>query len=289
VRVTANGKPYDVASGTTVADFVRERDLDPRYVVVELRGEALPRTSYEGTPLADGDVLEVVRAVAGGATAGPAVRDGRWRRARLADARLYLCTDRRDGGSELAAFLDAVLGAGVDLVQLRDKTADGTTVVGVSAVFREAADRHGALFVLNDDPERAAEVGADGVHVGQDDAPVAAARAAVGPDAIVGLSTHSTAEFDAGLATEADYLAVGPVHATPTKQGRPAIGLDPVRHAAATAGQRPWFVTGAMSQATAPDVLAAGARRLVVVRALTEADDPSAAARALADRLGRTT
>ncbi len=295
MRVTANGKPYEVEDGTTVADFVRGRGLDPRYVVVELGGGVLERPAYEATALAEGDVLEVVRAVAGGATAGPsaraaagaAVRDGAWRRARLVDARLYLCTDRRDGAAGLAAFLDAVLGAGVDLVQLRDKHADRDTVVRTSAVFREAAHRHGALFVLNDDPALAAEVGADGVHVGQDDASVAEAREAVGPDAIVGLSTHSEGELDAGLATAADYLAVGPVHATPTKAGRPAIGLDPVRHAAATAGDRPWFVTGAMSFETAPEVLAAGARRLVVVRALTEAADAAAAAHALAQQLGR--
>lgn len=284
MRITANGKPYDLEDGATVAEFVRGRDLDPRYVVVELRGEVLQRRTYEGTALAEGDVLEVVRAVAGGAGLGGA-RDGAWRRARLAEARLYLCTDRRDGGEGLAAFLDAVLGAGVDLVQLRDKHADRDTLVAASAVFREAAERHGALFVLNDDPALAREVGADGVHVGQDDAPVAVARRAVGPEAIVGLSTHGASEFDAGLATDADYLAVGPVHATPTKAGRPPIGLGPVRHAAAVAGARPWFVTGAMSIATAPDVLAAGARRLVVVRALTEAADPARAARALAELL----
>lgn len=212
-------------------------------------------------------------------------RSGAWRRQQLAAARLYLCADRHGpaGGGDLAGFLDAVLGAGVDLVQLRDKTADAETLRAAAAVYRAAADRHGALFVLNDDPGLAAEVGADGVHVGQDDAPPAEARALVGPDRLVGLSTHTPDEFDAGLADrDADYLCVGPVHATPTKAGRAAVGLGPVRHAAARAGDRPWFVTGGMAPAKAPEVLAAGGRGLVVVRALTEAADPGAVTAALA-------
>ena len=202
------------------------------------------------------------------------------RRARLRDSVLYLCVDRRAAAGDLAAFLDAVLGAGVDMVQLRDKTATDDELRAASVVFRDAADRHNALFVLNDDPRLAVEVGADGVHVGQDDMRPAEARAVVGPDRIVGWSTHAITEIDDALTTDCDYFAVGPVHATPTKQGRPAIGLDPLRHASAVA-DRPWFVTGNMSVATAPEVLATGARRLVVVRALTEAADPGAAAREL--------
>lgn len=316
--VTANGRRYEVLTGVTVAAFVRERGLEPRLVVVERNGEPLPRDRYDATPLADGDVLEVVRAVAGGAgpaTDGATVRDGTWRRDRLRAARLYLCADvhgtappsggvvpgaaaaasalagggasarGRDARADLVGlerFLDAVLGAGVDLVQLRDKTAGPDELRPAAAVYRAAAERHGALFVLNDDPALAAEVGADGVHVGQDDAAPAVARAAVGPDRLVGLSTHAAAEFDAGLADrDADYLCMGPVHATPTKAGRPAVGLDPVRHVAAHARDRPWFVTGGMAQDTAPEVLAAGARGLVVVRALTTAPDPAAVATAL--------
>ena len=197
---------------------------------------------------------------------------------------LYLCVDRRAG--DLAAFLDAVLGAGVDLVQLRDKTATPEQIREAAPTFRDAADRHGALFILNDDADLAVEVGADGVHVGQDDQHPSQARGVVGPDAIVGWSTHAIAEVDAALATDCDYFAVGPVHATPTKQGREPIGLDPIRHAAAV-GDRPWFVTGAMSTATAGPVLAAGARRLVVVRALTEAADPAAATAELVALLRR--
>jgi thiamine-phosphate pyrophosphorylase len=208
------------------------------------------------------------------------------RRARLRDSVLYLCVDRRAEAGDLDTFLDAVFGAGVDIVQLRDKTATADQIRDAAPAFRAAADRHGALFILNDDPALAVEVGADGVHVGQDDQHPSQARAIVGPDAIVGWSTHAIAEIDNALTTDCDYFAIGPVHATPTKQGREPIGLDPLRHAAAVA-DRPWFVTGAMSTATAGPVLAAGARRLVVVRALTEATDPAAATRELAALLSR--
>ena len=209
-------------------------------------------------------------------TAVPA-RDGAWRRARLADARLYLCTPLRE---DLPAFLDAVLAGGVDIVQLRDKAATTEAQRAAAPVFLDAARRHGALFVVNDDPALAAEVGADGVHVGQDDVDPAAARSVVGPDAIIGRSTHAVAEVDRALAEDCDYFAVGPVSETPTKQGRPGIGLDPLRHAARVA-DRPWFVTGGMAADTIAAVLAAGADRVVVVRALTEAADPRQAARAL--------
>ena len=208
-------------------------------------------------------------------------RTGDERRARLADARLYLCVDRRGGAGDLEALLDAVLGAGVDLIQLRDKDATPDQLRRAAQIFRSAADRHDALFILNDDPELSVEVDADGVHVGQDDLHPDKARSIVGPERIVGWSTHSSAEVDAAVATGCDYFAVGPVNATPTKQGRPAVGLDPIRHAAAVAGDRPWFVTGDMRLSTAPAVLDAGARRLVVVRALTESADPAGAAKDL--------
>ena len=213
--------------------------------------------------------------------------NGVQRRARLDDAVVYLCVDRREGQGDLATFLDAVLGAGVDLVQLRDKDATPDQIRAAAKVFRGAADRAGALFILNDEPELSVEVGADGVHVGQEDLHPDLAREIVGHDAIVGWSTHAVEEVDAALDTGADYFAVGPVHATPTKQGRPGIGLTPISYAAQVASGRPWFVTGAMSVETAPEVLDAGARRLVVVRALTEADDPAAATRALVELLRR--
>ena len=211
-------------------------------------------------------------------------RSGAWRRDRLARSRLYLCVDRRAEHGDLEALLDAAVGAGVDLIQLRDKHASRDEQRSASAVFREVADRHGALFVMNDDPELAVEVDADGVHVGQDDPPPDEARRVVGPERLVGRSTHSTEQADRALVEDCDYFTVGPVHATPTKQGRPGVGLEPVRHAAKVAGDRPWFVSGAMSPETAPEVLALGARRLVIVRVVTQAADPAEAVRRLLAR-----
>lgn len=204
---------------------------------------------------------------------------GAWRRRRLAGARLYLCAGADVAGG-LEPFLDAVLSGGVDIVQLRDKHAGPAEVAAAAAVFSRAARRHAALFILNDDPELAVAMDADGVHVGQDDRPVAEARAAVGPERLVGRSTHTPEEIDRALTEDCDYLGVGPVHATPTKPGRPGVGLGPVRHAAAVS-DRPFFVTGGMDERTGPEVLAAGAHGLVVVRALTESPEAGAVARRL--------
>lgn len=207
------------------------------------------------------------------------------RRARLAAARLYLVCDARGDGRDLAAFLDAALRGGVDLIQLRDKDGDDAAVLAAAPVFRAAADAHGALFVLNDRPDLVAAAAADGVHVGQDDMALADARVAVGPDRIVGLSTHTPAQVDAASQAGADgaidYFAVGPVHATPTKPGRPAVGVELVAHAASAERAVPWFAIGGLDATTLGAVAAAGATRAVVVRALTAADDPEAAARAL--------
>jgi thiamine-phosphate pyrophosphorylase len=199
------------------------------------------------------------------------------RRDRLARARLYLVCDRRP-----EAFLRAALAGCVDIVQLRDKEASDEQVLEAAKVFRRVADAHGALFVVNDRPDLAVAADADGVHVGQDDTPVSEARAVVGPDRIVGLSTHSPDQIAA--ARGVDYIAVGPVYATPTKPGRPAVGLELIRHAAAHAPE-PWFAIGGIDRRTVGAVVAAGARRAVVVRAIAEADDPGAAARALGEVL----
>jgi thiamine-phosphate pyrophosphorylase len=211
-------------------------------------------------------------------------RIGDERRARLAAARLYLvCGASGDGRGDLRAFLDAALRGGVDMVQLREKDAavgDGA-LLAAARVFRDACDAHGALFVLNDRPDLAAAAGADGVHVGQDDMPVAEARALVGEDVLLGRSTHTPEQVEDAAVADVDYFAVGPVHATPTKPGRPAVGLELVRHAAGAPRPLPWFAIGGIDGATVGAVAAAGATRIVVVRALTEAADPEAAARAL--------
>jgi thiamine-phosphate pyrophosphorylase len=203
------------------------------------------------------------------------------RRAKLAQARLYLVCDAAPGGRPLADVLAPALRGGVDVFQLRMKDPrDDAEVLAAAAVAREACAATGALFILNDRPDLVAAAGADGAHVGQDDLPVARARELAGAEALVGQSTHRPAEVDAAAGLGADYIGVGPVHATPTKPGRPAVGLDLVRHAAARA-RLPWFAIGGIDPATVGPALAAGARRVVVVRAIAEAADPEAAARAL--------
>lgn len=201
------------------------------------------------------------------------------RRHRLERARLYLVC-----GVQSDRFLTAALRGGVDIVQLRVKDADDETVLAAAARYRRACDEAGALLIVNDRPDLAAAAGADGVHVGQDDQPVARARAAVGPDALVGLSTHSPAQIDA--ARGVDYIGVGPVHATPTKPGRAPVGLALVRYASVHAPV-PFFAIGGIDADLVGAVARAGARRIAVVRAVTEAADPERAARALIEGLQR--
>ena len=195
----------------------------------------------------------------------------------LGDRRLYLCTPDRP---DLADFLAACIAGGVDVVQLRDKQLDARPLLARARVAAGVCRAAGVPFILNDRPDLALEVGADGVHVGQDDAPPALARRILGPEAIVGLSTHAPAELDAAAGEPVDYLSAGPVSPTPTKPGRPGTGLDYLRYAAG-ATTLPWFVTGGVTPDTVPAMMAAGARRFVVVRWLTEAADPERAAREL--------
>src|SRR3954447_22845723 len=197
-----------------------------------------------------------------------------------ADGRLYFVVEARASDQ----LLDSALAGGCDLLQLRDHDASDDALLEAAERFREACDAHGALFVVNDRPEIALQVGADGVHVGQDDLPVNAVRQLVGPELFIGLSTHSPEQFDAGVASDADYLSVGPVWETPTKAGRPAAGLDYVRYAADHAG-KPWFAIGGIDEQNIGEVVAAGATRAVVVRAIRDADDPGAVASALKSRL----
>lgn len=198
------------------------------------------------------------------------------RRQALQHARLYLvCAQQSDG------FLDRALSGGVDIVQLRVKDAGDDEIVATARRFAAACAAHGALLILNDRPDLVEAAGADGVHVGQDDAPVSEARRLVGPQRIVGLSTHSPTQIDAACAQpEIDYIGVGPVHATPTKPGRPAVGVELVRYAAGHA-TLPFFAIGGIDPGNVAAVRAAGAERIAVVRALTEAADPEPVARAL--------
>jgi thiamine-phosphate pyrophosphorylase len=207
-------------------------------------------------------------------------------RARLAGARLYLCTDGRRAQRDLAQFLDAVLGAGVDIVQLREKGLEAREELGLLEVFADACRRHGRLLAVNDRADVALAAGADVLHLGQDDLPVPVARQILGPGPLIGRSSHSPAQADvAADQPGADYFCAGPVWTTPTKPGRPAAGLGLLGHVARKAPSRPWFAIGGISLARLDEVIAAGATRVVVVRAITEADDPAAAVAAFVRRL----
>ncbi|MEU2793499.1 thiamine phosphate synthase [Streptomyces sp. NPDC007100] len=204
----------------------------------------------------------------------------------LSDARLYLCTDARRRQGDLAQFLDAVLASGVDVVQLRDKGMEAGEELAHLEVFADACRRHGKLLAVNDRADVAHAIGSDVLHLGQGDLPVPAARAILGPDVLIGRSTHAESEVDAALAEPGvDYFCTGPCWPTPTKPGRHAPGLDLVRYAAARQPERPWFAIGGIDAGNLDQVLEAGARRVVVVRAITEAEDPGAAAADLAKRV----
>jgi len=210
-------------------------------------------------------------------------------RERLADARLYLCTDARRRQGDLADFLDTVLANGVDVVQLREKGLEARAELALLEVFAAAAERHGALWSVNDRADLARASGAPVLHLGQDDLPVDVARTIIGDDPVVGVSTHDPAQAaTAATALGVDYFCAGPVWQTPTKPGRPAAGFDVVDAAARTTtggSARPWFAIGGIDLDTLDEVLAHGTRRVVVVRAITEAADPGAAVAAFAARL----
>lgn len=197
------------------------------------------------------------------------------RRERLNEARLYLvCGDQPDG------FLEATLRGGVDVVQLRMKTGSDKAITAAGERFKRLTDRYGALLIVNDRPDLAVRIDADGAHLGQDDMPVAEARQTIGPERLLGLSTHSPAQIDAAARADVDYIGVGPVNETPTKPGRPAVGLELVRYASRRASV-PFFAIGGISTGNIGGVRGAGAARVAVVRALTEAAHPERVAREL--------
>ena len=208
-------------------------------------------------------------------------------RRRLDDARLYLCTDARTEGGDLAEFAGAALAGGVDIIQLRDKTLEARLELAALAVLADACRRHGALLAVNDRADVALAAGAQVLHLGQNDLPVGWARQIVGDEVLIGRSTHDPAQAAAAAGQPGvDYFCAGPCWPTPTKPGRPAAGLDLIRSTAASPPARPWFAIGGIENAhRLEEVLRAGARRVVVVRAITEADDPERAAAAFARRL----
>jgi thiamine-phosphate pyrophosphorylase len=205
---------------------------------------------------------------------------GPLRRERLRTARLYFVCEARPGGRDPEALLNAALSGGVDIVQLREKELGREEVERSARTFRRLCDTYSALFIVNDDPYLARTCNADGVHVGQDDMTPAEAREVLGSEAIVGLSTHSEEQLAASAEQPVDYVSVGPVWETPTKEGRPGVGLGLVEHAAANA-PHPFFAIGGIDPTNAGEVVAAGARRLGVVRAIRNAEDPTGVAESL--------
>ena len=206
-------------------------------------------------------------------------------RQRLAQARLYYVTGGASRGRSVERTVEAALKGGVDIVQMRLKNVPDGELLALAHALRKLTSQAGALFIVNDRADLALLCGADGVHVGQDDLPPKDARSLIGPDRLMGISTHDPGQFRRAVADGADYLGVGPVYATPTKAGRQAVGLAYVREAAAIAGDIPWFAIGGIDAGNIADVAGSGARRVAVVRALSESVDPAEAARSLKARL----
>lgn len=208
------------------------------------------------------------------------------KRVRLNDSNLYLVCDSTPASGDLDGFLAEVLDAGVDIVQLREKGMEAGPLMRWCEMVRRRTDEFEALFIVNDRLDVALACGADGVHLGQDDLPLDDARRLGGPELLIGSSTHTPAEVDAAPGSEADYIGVGPVHATPTKEGRPAVGTDLVSYAAEALGDGlPFFAIGGINSETVGDVVAAGARRISVLRAIIQSSDPASVVRDLKKRI----
>ena len=198
----------------------------------------------------------------------------------LAQVRLYLITDSRPALQPIEAFLEAAVAGGVGMVQLRDRELEDGGLLHAAIRAAGACAKLRIPFIVNDRLDIAQASGADGVHLGQTDMPPAAARRILGPDAIIGLSTQSPAQVDAAEREPVDYIGIGPIHATPTKPGRPAVGTALVRYAAARCS-RPFFAIGGLEPSNIADVAAAGGRAVSVLRFVSKARDPQAAARAI--------
>lgn len=274
IEITANGTTYSINPGTTVAGFIASRALPVESCIAELNGSALTRAELSSTTLAHGDSLEIVRAVAGGCATGLD------RRRALDAAHLYFICSAQKPNAELGALVGEAIAGGASIVQLRDHEVTDRRILEAAKSVRDLAGEAGVLFLVNDRPDIALATKADGVHVGQDDLEPQVVRELVGPEMLIGLSTHSELEIDAAQNSEADYIGVGPVYETPSKQGRPGTGLALVSYAA-RASELPFFAIGGIDAARAGEVAEAGARRIAVVRAIESAADPRAAATAL--------
>jgi thiamine-phosphate pyrophosphorylase len=204
---------------------------------------------------------------------------------RLADVRLYLIMDANPR-VPLPQFLDAAIDGGVGMVQLREKRMDDAALLTLALQCAQTCRRRGVPFIVNDRADIALASGADGVHVGHDDLPPSAVRALIGPKRIIGVSTHTREQVDAARGV-ADYIGVGPIHETPTKPGRPAVGSALVRYAA-THAPPPCFAIGGLNPTNVGDVLAAGGLAVSVHRWITGSDDPARAAREMLAAMGVT-
>ena len=206
---------------------------------------------------------------------------GGLRRQRLGWARLYFVCEALPHGADPEPLVRAALSGGAGMVELREREQPEGTIERSGRTFRRLADTYSSLFIVNDDPHLARELFADGVHVGQEDMPPREAREILGEDAIIGLSTHSLEQIEAAQAEPVDYISVGPIWETPTKEGRPATGLGLIREASKRS-KLPWFAIGGIDSDNVSEVVEAGAGRICVVRAIRDADDPATVAGALA-------
>jgi thiamine-phosphate pyrophosphorylase len=224
---------------------------------------------------------EVTDAPPGPTHLAPPEAIGELRRQRLRWARLYFVCDARPHGRDPERLLNAAMSGGAGMIELRDREQPRRAIERSGQTFRRLANTYSALFIVNDDPHLALELRADGVHVGQDDIEPAEARRIMGPDAIIGLSTHNREQIEGAADAPVDYISVGPIWETPTKEGRPATGLELIREASGI--DRPRFAIGGIDATNVDQVVAAGAQRICVVRAIRDAENPRAAATALFD------
>lgn len=279
IGIRANGSEFRVPDGITVAAFVESRGLPIDSCIAELNGVALTRSELATSKLKDGDRVEIVRAVAGGAAA-PGTGRRASRREAISASRLYFICSATRRPEESARIARLAIAGGVSAVQVRDHDATDAKLFETAMALRSATAELGAVFIVNDRVDIALATGADGVHIGQDDLAPAVVRRLAGPELVIGLSTHSKEEIDNAQLEGVDYIGVGPVFETPTKEGRKGTGLDLIRYASLHS-KIPFFAIGGLDLDRIPAVAEAGAKRIAVVRAIEGSDDPSEASASL--------